>query len=172
MAQQINMNDMNNEYGSSPQSSMNRYPQIRQKTGYPQGQGYYVDPQSGAVRSNPFETAMQPAESLSTYISKTYLWMFAGLLLTFFVALGMNLTGMTYRLLTTGGYAVLIAVTIAEFVCVITMSAAVRKRKRKPTSSAKCAKRFTTCLFTKMNLFSPMTTSSLSGKSRLKSKAR
>lgn len=127
MAQQINMNDMNNEYGSSPQSSMNRYPQTRQNTGYPQGQGYYVDPQSGAVRSNPFETAMQPAESLSTYIAKTYLWMFAGLLLTFFVALGMNLTGMTYRLLTRGGYAVLIAVTIAEFVCVITMSAAIRK---------------------------------------------
>ena len=87
---------------------------------------------------NPFEQSegwnpVQPfAEqtggiTLSDYIAKTYLWMFAGLLLTAAVAFGMAASGLTYRMLLGGGRFALIGVTILEFACVIYMSTRIQK---------------------------------------------
>lgn len=67
------------------------------------------------------------AESLSTYIAKTFLWMFAGLLVTFIVAYGMAVSGVAYSMLAGAGRAVLLVVTVAEFAVVIAMSAGINK---------------------------------------------
>ena len=80
--------------------------------------------------------AAQAAESLSTYIGKTFLWMFGGLLLTFIVAFGMVSSGLTFQMLYRGGTAILVGVTIAELAVVIIMSA--RIRKISPTGAAVC----------------------------------
>ena len=66
-------------------------------------------------------------DSLSTYIAKTYLWMFAGLMITFLVALGMAASGLVYRMFMGGGSAVLIVCTIAELAVVIALSARIHK---------------------------------------------
>ncbi len=73
-------------------------------------------------------------DSLSTYIGKTFLWMFGGLLLTFIIAYGMAARGIALRLLSGGGIAVLIGVSIAEILCVVIMSA--RFHKLSPTAAA------------------------------------
>ena len=67
------------------------------------------------------------AESLSTYIAKTFLWMFAGLLVTFLVVYGMAVSGVAYSMLAGAGRAVLLVVTVAEFAVVIAMSAGINK---------------------------------------------
>ena len=102
-----------------------------QQTGYqPNGSGF-----ANAAQQQPaFQAAA--AESLSTYIGKTFLWMFGGLLVTFIVAMGMISSGLTIRMLMSGGTAVLIGVTIAELAVVIFMTA--RVRKLSPTGAAVC----------------------------------
>lgn len=86
---------------------------------------------NGRQNAVPFEQTAPftgaAAETLSTYIGKTFLWMFAGLLVTALVAFGMVSSGMTFRMLYSGGTGVLIGVTIAEFAVVILMSARIRK---------------------------------------------
>ena len=101
-----------------------------QQTGYqPNGSGF-----ANAAQQPAFQAAA--AESLSTYIGKTFLWMFGGLLVTFIVAMGMISSGLTIRMLKSGGTAVLIGVTIAELAVVIFMTA--RVRKLSPTGAAVC----------------------------------
>ena len=61
--------------------------------------------------ATPFEqmaagfNADMAAESLSTYIAKTFLWMFVGLLVTFIVAYGMAASGIAYSMLAGAGRA-------------------------------------------------------------------
>ena len=51
------------------------------------------------------------AESLSTYIAKTFLWMFAGLLVTFLVVYGMAVSGVAYSMLAGAGIALFLGYT-------------------------------------------------------------
>lgn len=122
----------NNSY--QPQNQYQQGGYNYQNTGMPQGSyGYQnIDP---FARNAAFGQAAA-AESLSTYIGKTFLWMFGGLLLTFIVALGMVTSGMTFQMLYRGGTAVLVGVTIAELAVVIIMSA--RIRKISPAGAAIC----------------------------------
>ena len=74
-------------------------------------------------------------DTVNTYIGKTFLWMFAGLLLTFGLALYMAMSGVAYRLLASEiGSIVLIGAAVLEFACVIALSAAIRKLS--PTGAA------------------------------------
>ena len=84
------------------------------------------DPFANTRTAQPFG-AQAAEESLSAYIGKTFLWMCAGLLLTFFVAYGLARSGLAYNLLLGGGQAVLLVVTIAELGLVIALSASIRK---------------------------------------------
>jgi len=74
--------------------------------------------------------AAQRKDSLSAYIARTYLWMFAGLLVTFAVAMGVYVSlitgGLWYRIFT-GSSAILMIVLIAELAVVIAMSALINK---------------------------------------------
>ncbi len=76
----------------------------------------------------------QTRESLSTYTAKTYLWMFAGLLVTFLVSVAIGYTGAWYSLIQVPG--IMIAVLIAELAVVILMSAMIRKMS--PAAAAAC----------------------------------
>ncbi len=78
--------------------------------------------------------AAQGRDSLSTYTAKTYLWMFAGLLVTFLVAIGIGYSGAWYSLIQVPG--ILIGVLIAELAVVIIMSA--RIQKMSPAGAAVC----------------------------------
>ena len=82
---------------------------------------------SDRANANVFEeNAYAPEETLSGYMAKTFLWMCAGLLLTFLVAYGMARAGVAYRILAGGSPAILI-VTIAEIALVVTLSARIHK---------------------------------------------
>ena len=67
--------------------------------------------------ATPFEqmaagfNADMAAESLSTYIAKTFLWMFAGLLVTFLVVYGMAVSGVAYSMLAGAGIALFLGYT-------------------------------------------------------------
>ena len=72
------------------------------------------------------EGAAAPAVSLNTYIARTFLWMFAGLLVTFVVSLGLVLSGGVYALLSGVGTAAIIVALIAQLILVGILSARVR----------------------------------------------
>ena len=65
-------------------------------------------------------------ESLGRYTAKTYLWMFAGLGVTFLVAVALAATGLMERLVLTAP-GVMWGVIIAELVVVIVLSARLKK---------------------------------------------
>lgn len=64
---------------------------------------------------------------LSAYLAKTYLWMFAGLMVTFVLAWTLANTGMVERMFETGGYGVLVGFTVAEIACVLLMTFLINK---------------------------------------------
>ena len=68
--------------------------------------------------------AESPFGTLSEFMSKTFGWMFAGLLVTFLVGIGAVTTGLIYPLITSGLF---ILTSIAELVLVFTLSARVQK---------------------------------------------
>ena len=72
------------------------------------------------------EGAAAPAVSLNTYIARTFLWMFAGLLVTFVVSLGLVLSGGVYALLSGVGTVAIIVALIAQLILVGILSARVR----------------------------------------------
>ena len=82
-------------------------------------QGQYPSGRAGAAGGQ--------KESLSTYIAKTYLWMFAGLLLTFVIGYTAAASGMAERMLLSDARMILIGLTIAELACVIIMSLLIQK---------------------------------------------
>ncbi|MDO4803759.1 MAG: Bax inhibitor-1/YccA family protein [Lachnospiraceae bacterium] len=86
---------------------------------YDLGGGYAQNVYRGA-------DAYAPSLSLSGYIAKTFLWMFAGLMLTFAVSLGMLLSGATYNLVMGAGSLALIGVLIAQLAVVMILSTKVR----------------------------------------------
>ena len=106
-----------------------------QQNGYGYQQNAYGNQPGAAVYGNGFVDA-SPAVSLSTYIGKTFLWMFGGLLLTAVIAYFMAASGLTFRLIVGGGSVALIGITIAELAVVIIMSA--RIRKMTPAGAAFC----------------------------------
>ncbi len=83
------------------------------------------DPFANTRAAQPF-AAEAAEESLSSYTAKTFLWMCAGLLLTFFVAYGIARSGVVYNLLTVG-MPVILVVTVVELILVISLSARIRK---------------------------------------------
>ena len=115
-----NTNDMGTGWESPQQYNTNSYDVQTQYS----GQNGWNPNNAQAVPNYFADTA---SESLSTYIGKTYLWMFAGLLLTFGIAFYMYVSGTAVRMLLSGGSAVIIGCTIAELVTVIVMSARIRK---------------------------------------------
>ncbi len=87
--------------------------------------GYYREP-----NQNPFYAAENRSgafqyETLSSYTTKTFGWMFAGLGVTFLMALAFYATGLAYFVATSP--LLLIGVSIAEFVVVISMTARMQK---------------------------------------------
>ena len=70
-------------------------------------------------------------DTLSQYTAKAFLWMMAGLLVTFGVAFGFSNSSIFYRLYMAGGgnalTALLIGASIAEFAVVILLSARIQK---------------------------------------------
>ncbi len=117
--------------------SQNSYQQNGyQQNGWQPQNGYGYPNAAPPVEQNDVFGQSAAAESLSTYIGKTFLWMFGGLLVTALVALGMIQTGMTFSMLYRGGTAALIGVTIAELAVVIFMTA--RVRKLSPAGAAAC----------------------------------
>ena len=64
--------------------------------------------------------AESPFGTLSEFMSKTFGWMFAGLLVTFLVGIGAVMTGLIYPLITSGLF---ILTSIAELVLVFVLSA-------------------------------------------------
>ena len=64
------------------------------------------------------EGAAAPTVSLNTYIARTFLWMFAGLLVTFVVSLGLVLSGGVYALLSGVGTVAIIVALIAQLILV------------------------------------------------------
>ena len=67
--------------------------------------------------------AESPFGTLSEFMSKTFGWMFAGLLVTFLVGIGAVTTGLIYPLITSGLF---ILTSIAELVLVFVLSARVQ----------------------------------------------
>ena len=67
--------------------------------------------------------AESPFGTLSEFLSKTFGWMFAGLLVTFLVGIGAVTTGLIYPLITSGLF---ILTSIAELVLVFVLSARVQ----------------------------------------------
>ena len=67
--------------------------------------------------------AESPFGTLSEFMSKTFGWMFAGLLVTFMVGIGAVMTGLIYPLITSGLF---ILTSIAELVLVFVLSARVQ----------------------------------------------
>lgn len=67
--------------------------------------------------------AESPFGTLSEFMSKTFGWMFAGLLVTFVVGIGAVTTGLIYPLITSGLF---ILTSIAELVLVFVLSARVQ----------------------------------------------
>ena len=65
-----------------------------------------------------------PFGTLSEFMSKSFGWMFAGLLVTFAVGIGAVMTGLIYPLINSGLF---ILTSIAELVLVFTLSARVQK---------------------------------------------
>ena len=63
--------------------------------------------------------AESPFGTLSEFMSKTFGWMFAGLLVTFLVGIGAVTTGLIYPLITSGLF---ILTSIAELVLVFVLS--------------------------------------------------
>ena len=129
-----------NSHLTQQSSGNSTYPQ----NGYPQNgwqqnsysqNGYGYQNAAQYEQNNAFGPAAA-AESLSTYIGKTFLWMFGGLLLTAVVALGMVSSGLTFRMLYQGGTVALVGITIAELAVVIFMTA--RIRKLSPAGAAVC----------------------------------
>lgn len=125
--------DENNTLGAgwenAPAQQGTQNPYETQQNGYQNaGYGYQQNGYraGGAFAPDAFGQT-QAAESLSTYIGKTFLWMFAGLLVTFVIAMQMVMSGLTLRMLYQGGTAVLVGVTIAELLVVVIMSARIRK---------------------------------------------
>lgn len=68
--------------------------------------------------------AESPFGTLSEFMSKSFGWMFAGLLVTFAVGIGAVMTGLIYPLISSGLF---ILTSIAELVLVFTLSARVQK---------------------------------------------
>ena len=68
--------------------------------------------------------AESPFGTLSEFMSKTFGWMFAGLLVTFLVGIGAVMTGLIYPLITSGLF---ILTSIAELVLVFVLSARITK---------------------------------------------
>ena len=68
--------------------------------------------------------AESPFGTLSEFMSKSFGWMFAGLLVTFAVGIGAVMTGLIYPLINSGLF---ILTSIAELVLVFTLSARVQK---------------------------------------------
>ena len=73
-----------------------------------------------------YSESAAPSVSLSTYIAKTYLWMFAGLMVTFLVSLALVLSGVVYNLISGTGSIALIVVLIAQLAVVGILSVRVR----------------------------------------------
>lgn len=68
--------------------------------------------------------AESPFGTLSEFMSKSFGWMFAGLLVTFAVGIGAVMTGLIYPLINSGLF---MLTSIAELVLVFTLSARVQK---------------------------------------------
>lgn len=83
--------------------------------------------------------AESPFGTLSEFMSKSFGWMFAGLLVTFAVGIGAVMTGLIYPLINSGLF---ILTSIAELVLVFTLSARVRscspRRLRESSSAMRC----------------------------------
>ena len=75
-------------------------------------------------RANVAGYADSPFLTMSQYMARTFGWMFAGLMLTFAVALGTVLSGAIVALYTTG---LVFALSIAELVLVFVLSARIQK---------------------------------------------
>ncbi|HIZ47285.1 Bax inhibitor-1/YccA family protein [uncultured Subdoligranulum sp.] len=73
---------------------------------------------------NDVSYAESPFGTLSQYMSKTFGWMFAGLLVTFAVGIGTVMSGLIVPLVNTG---LIFATTIAELVLVFVLSARITK---------------------------------------------
>ena len=72
---------------------------------------------------NDISYAESPFGTLNQYMTKTFGWMFAGLLVTFLVGIGAVTTGLIYPLITSGLF---ILTSIAELVLVFVLSARVQ----------------------------------------------
>ena len=88
---------------------------------------YYENEMNGTRAGYSGYGVMGASESLGSYIAKTFLWMAAGLLITFAVAMGLAVSGVMYSLVMSGAFmAVLIGCTIAELAVVIILGLKVR----------------------------------------------
>ncbi len=94
---------------------------------------YYESDMNGSQPSRSFNYgsmgAMNAAtETLGSYMAKTFMWMAAGLLVTFVVSLGLAVSGVMYNLLMSGSFTfLLIGCTIAELVLVVMLGVRIRK---------------------------------------------
>lgn len=87
---------------------------------------YYTDENGNQFASRAMGGSA--ALTLNQFIAGTFLWMMAGLLVTFGIAMYAAYSGLVYRMAVGGSLQiVLIGVTIAEFVVVIALSAMVQK---------------------------------------------
>ncbi|MBP3878402.1 MAG: Bax inhibitor-1/YccA family protein [Lachnospiraceae bacterium] len=85
---------------------------------------YNTDPRSGQTYSG-FEAA--PSLTLNDYIGRTFLWMAAGLALTFAVAFGMAAGHMVERLYSGVGSVLLIVAAVAQIAVVVVMGVRLQK---------------------------------------------
>ncbi|EJX05689.1 protein belonging to Uncharacterized protein family UPF0005 [gut metagenome] len=86
--------------------------------------GYYGEPSQNQFYAAENRAGVFLYETLSSYTTKTFGWMFAGLGITFLTALAFYATGLAY--LVASNRLLLIGVSIAELVVVFSMSARVR----------------------------------------------
>ncbi len=90
------------------------------------GNGYYTDGNGNQFASRAMGGAA--TQTLNQFIAGTFLWMMAGLLVTFGIAMFAAFSGVVYQMAMSGSLqVVLIGATIAEFIVVIALSAMVQK---------------------------------------------
>ena len=118
-------NEFNN-YDSSGNYSSGNFDGGSYNSGYGQNSFDNYDLGAGNVQRAYYSDSAAPTVSLSTYTAKTFLWMFAGLMVTFAVSVGMVFSGAIYYLLNGAGSIALIVALIAQLAVVAILSVRVR----------------------------------------------
>lgn len=122
----------NEDFGGVKMADYNDYQNYNQSGGFENGGDNQFNfdnyDMGGRYTQSAYGNAgiYNPSLSLSGYIAKTFLWMFAGLMVTFVISLAMLFTGATFQLINGMGSLALVVVLIAQLAVVMILSARVR----------------------------------------------